>query len=64
MWMTTTTGEQRGSSNNFIHNNEEDKSLDLGRLTDSSRRTELWQQQTDALIRHYANRNMKISTTR
>ena len=52
MWITT-TGHSNNDEDN-IHPNNQDP--DLGRLTESSRRSEMWRQQTDALIKHFANR--------
>ena len=64
MWIaSTSSGRQhlqrrRGTNDDDLY--EEEQALDLGRLlTNLSWCSELWQQQMDALNRHYANQPQK-----
>ena len=59
LWMTT-HGVQRGRGFNPLDaGDNEEVEPDLSRLSQSSRRIEMWRRQTDALIKHYNIRRKK-----
>ena len=56
IWILTNAGHHgRGLNHDTITCNDKEEP-DIGHLTESSWRYNMWRQQTDALIKHYANR--------